>query len=207
MVIIISKHVNTGRLDQKVLLVLASTACRQLLQKWWKVIVFFLITFIFLCLFNLPLSRHNLHHFHHQHQDPAYKVALVKSSIKSVLSTDRQLRLLASQAKNDLTPEDFIHPNANRNDLLNGYPRARAVGPRMNTVQEMIKVTEVSIDINRPCRRANENGDDLLVIVFLFCLVRDFSRRQRIRETYGSALKNIPQTEIYFVVGRIENET
>lgn len=218
MVVIVGSSSNKyayHRLGSEVVPVLACTnACKQL-QRWWKVFVALLFIFTFLCLFNLPLRRHHFtffHQSHYHHPHPHHKALLAKKSLVSVLATDRELRTLASQARNGLLKaEDFIHPNANQSEWVNGAPRAAATGPRMNTVPEMLKVTEVSINIKRPCRGANlENGaddDDLEVVIFLFCVVGDFSRRQTIRETYGSALKGNPQTEIYFVLGRTEDET
>ncbi len=74
----------------------------------------------------------------------------------------------------------------------------------MNSVKEMLKATQVTIDIKRPCSGGGETS--LLVVVFLFCVVGDFSRRQAIRETYGSSLKASPQTELYFVLGRVDDD-
>lgn len=116
-----------------------------------------------------------------------------------VISIDHQLRTMASQ----YTDIPFIHPLVDRykKESIKHIPS----GPKMNSIQEIASVTwPAPVEVNHPC--GGNEGKGLLVVVFVFCVVSDFSRRMAIRETFGSALKNHSQTEIYFVVGRVDNE-
>lgn len=107
-----------------------------------------------------------------------------------VNTTDQQLRQLARC----YTDQQFVHPNAN---LSNTH---KLTGPAMNSIREIASVTDdVLIDIKNPC--SGTGGRNQTVVVFLFCSPGDWHRRHAIRETYGKALKQFSQTEIYFVVG------
>ena len=204
--------------------------CGRLQRAWKTAALFLILATIFVFIFSLYssslLARHrqNAQFFRRkqqQQQQQQQDDQLRLANLKSVLATDRRLRILASEITTTATgdndndhlpiphPEDFIHPNASFSEF---NPRRPAFGPTMNTAKEIIKATEVVIDIKRPCQKAADNrigettGSDLLAVVFLFCVVGDFSRRQAIRETYGSALKASPRTELYFVLGQTSEE-
>lgn len=71
----------------------------------------------------------------------------------------------------------------------------------MNSPRQMITVTETPLlDVQHPC--LGRQGANQTVIIFLFSIASDIQRRQIIRQTYGSALRRNPKTELYFVLGR-----
>ncbi|KAH9403680.1 Beta-1,3-galactosyltransferase 1, partial [Tyrophagus putrescentiae] len=76
--------------------------------------------------------------------------------------------------------------------------------PKMHSVLEIRTVIlPERVKVSQPC--GGKKGQGLLAAVFVFCQIKDFSRRQAIRETYGSELKAHPQTVMYFVVSRVNN--
>lgn len=116
-----------------------------------------------------------------------------------VISIDHQLRTLANQ----YIDIPFIHSLANRH--TKEFRRHIPSGPKMNSIKEIASVTwPAPVEVLHPC--GGNEGKGLLAVIFVFCVVSDISRRMTIRETFGSALKNNSQTEIYFVVGRVDNE-
>ena len=116
-----------------------------------------------------------------------------------ILTVDQKLRAMAME----YIEQPFVHPlvpKQQREDRKNHTPS----GPKMNSVREIATVTWPPFaDIRRPC--GGNEGQGLLAAVLVFCVVGDFSRRKAIRETFGSALKAHPQTELYFVVARVDN--
>ncbi len=139
----------------------------------------------------------------------------LENSVKSVLATDQKLRLLAAAttAQSPNSAKNFTHPNfrADTDDQTlaaaannNNNNASKAYGPTMKTALELVEATKVVIDVERPC--GGDGGAHLELLVLVICSPGNFSRRQAIRETYGSALKRSPQTELYFVLGQTEEK-
>lgn len=117
---------------------------------------------------------------------------------KRVISVDRQLRAMAME----YVEQPFIHPLISKHERENSNHTPS--GPKMNSVREIASVTwPLLIDVNCSC--GGNGGKGLLATVLVYCVAGDFSRRKAIRETFGSALKAHSQTEIYFVVAKVNN--
>lgn len=115
-----------------------------------------------------------------------------------VIELDEQLRRMA----NEHIDVPFIHPLISKYERENSNHVPR--GPKMNSIREIAQVTwPAPLEVVRPC--GGNEGKDLLAVVLVFCVVGDINRRMAIRETFGLALKKGSQTEIYFVVGRVED--
>ena len=123
-----------------------------------------------------------------------------------LLAVDRRLQAMASAY---VEKQPFIHPrvaNIVVSRISNNFTSKHVpAGPKMHSVRELATVTRQTLmDVSRPCGGGGNHGQGLLAAVFVFCQVKDFSRRRTIRETYGSALKaNGSQAVLYFVVGRV----
>ena len=77
-------------------------------------------------------------------------------------------------------------------------------GTKMHSVSEILTATlPTRVEVKNPC--GGNDGAGLIAVVFVYCQVKDYRRRQRIRSTYGSRLKSHSQTAVYFVVSRVYN--
>ncbi len=74
-------------------------------------------------------------------------------------------------------------------------------GNKMHSAEELTALfCPTLISPPQPCGR--NNGKDLLGVFFVFSVVKEFERRNTIRNTYGGALKEHPQTQLYFVIAK-----
>ena len=70
----------------------------------------------------------------------------------------------------------------------------------MNTIQELVQATKLTLDVDNPC--GGNHGLNHTLVVMVYNRVADFDRRKVLRSTFGGAMKLNPKTSFYFIVAK-----
>ncbi len=155
-------------------------------QNNFKNFVIIILVFVYLLFLKFLF---NINVFNFKQNNIFYKTTNFQnySTFRLIKNIDDQLKILAKNFNKN-----------NNNDTFN------LPGPKMKSINEILRVTDVLLEPTKPC---NGNfGQNQMLLVLLYIKGNDIKQRNLIRQTYGSDLNNDSKSKLYFLIAQNNNK-